>query len=97
MGSCVIHPCVKTPPPLGRWFSYRRKTVMSIRKVNARPTFKLSEVKVPGKTQPEKRKFRKLMTHDEHLKEVTVLFYVKTSRNIRIRGSWCRIHRSSRT
>ena len=30
---------------------------------------------MPGKTQPEKRKFRKLMTHDEHLKEVMVLFF----------------------
>ena len=33
---------------------------MSIQKVNARPAFRLSEVKVPGKTQPEKRKFRNL-------------------------------------
>ncbi len=30
---------------------------------------------MPSKTQPEKRKFRKLMTHDEHLKEVMVLFF----------------------
>ena len=29
---------------------------MSIQKVNTRSTFKLSEVKVAGKTQPEKRK-----------------------------------------
>jgi len=36
---------------------------MSIQKVNARPAFRLSEVKVPGKTQLEKRKFRAIVTH----------------------------------
>ena len=56
MGSCEILPCIKTSHPLGRRFPYRRKTVMSIQKVNTRSTFKLSEVKVAGKTQPEKRK-----------------------------------------
>ena len=56
MGGCVILPCVKTPHPLGKRFPYRRKTVMSIQKVNTRSTFKLNEVKVAGKTQPEKRK-----------------------------------------
>ena len=38
---------------------------MSIIKVRAQPTFRLSEVRLPGKTTPEKGKFRAIVTHRE--------------------------------
>ena len=36
---------------------------MSILKVNAQPTYRLRPVKLPGKTSPEKGKFRAIVTH----------------------------------
>ena len=38
---------------------------MSTIKVRAQPTFRLSEVRLPGKTTPEKDKFRAIITHRE--------------------------------
>ena len=38
---------------------------MSTLKVNAQPTFRLREVRLPGKATPEKGKFRAIITHRE--------------------------------
>lgn len=38
---------------------------MAIIKVNAQPTFRLREVRLPGKATPEKGKFRAIITHRE--------------------------------
>ena len=38
---------------------------MATLKVNAQPTFRLQPITIPGKTTPEKGKFRAIITHRE--------------------------------